>query len=189
MKKEFRRQFLHFVFGNITIILVIFFGIILFALLNLGILLIGLSLSLMVKNKRKTFIVKEIVSIVGRDYETKIPGQGALTFFLGTLLTSIIFWNHLIIVIGAITVLVYGDSFSTIIGKKLGKHFLQKNKTLEGSLGGIAAAFFTLTLLFPSDIAFFTALIGLSTEYFKVDDNVLMPLTSAIILWLLTVWI
>jgi len=188
MKKELRRQFFHYFFGCIIILLIGFLGTMQYIILNMVILLTGYFLSVQIKQKKKIPLIdkqiNKILDYAGRPTEKESPGKGALTFFTGTLLATILFHNNLILVIGAIIPLVFGDSFSTVLGKLIGKIKIQ-DKTLEGSIAGILVSFLYLSILFPLSVAFTAAAIGMSMEYLPIEDNYTIPIATGFALMLL----
>ncbi|MFH1663614.1 MAG: hypothetical protein ABH986_02265 [archaeon] len=184
MKKELRRQFMHYFFGCITIIILGLIGTANFFLLNILILLAGCILSLQIKKGFNPPIIKNFLGYAGRNREKELPGKGAITFFIGTLAATILFYNNLLFVIGAIIPLVFGDSFSTITGKLVGKIKIM-DKTLEGSLAGILASFIYLSILFPFSTAFIAATAGMAMEYLPIEDNYTIPIATGITLMLL----
>jgi len=184
MKKELRRQFLHYFFGCIIIILLGLIGTKNFLILNIIILAAGYFLSLKIKQGFNSKIIKKFLDYAGRNKEKELPGKGAITFFMGTLIATILFYNNLFIAIGAIIPLVFGDSFSTVFGKLIGKIRIQ-DKTLEGTIAGILVSFIYLSFLFPVSTALIAATTGLLMEYLPVEDNYTIPIATGIALMLL----
>ena len=98
----------------------------------------------------------------------------------------------------AVLVLAFGDPIASIVGKRFGKVKLWRQKTLEGSLGFVAAAFF-VTFLFlilrePSlsfwsqlSLALVVSIVGALAELLGeyVDDNFLIPVACSLVacLW------
>jgi len=187
MKLEARRQFLHFFFGCIVILTVALIGAKYWILLNAGILALGLAVSLLIKKKKITPFpfIGDLLSLAGRHSEKQMPGKGAIMFFAGTLLVSIIFYPYLNILLGSMIVLVFGDSISTVIGKSMGKFKLVSKRTLEGTASGIFFSFLFLSLLFAPGIAIITAIIGMFAEYLPINDNISIPLISGFVLLIL----
>jgi dolichol kinase len=137
-------------------------------------------------------ILSKVIKESEREKDKEFPGRGALRFFLGAFFTILIFRNHPEIVAGSIIVLALGDSLSTLVGVGYGRHklFYNKEKSVEGSIGGILAAFLGLILLttFPPTIAAISSLVGLITESLPldVDDNLTVPVLTGFSLWFLT---
>jgi len=184
MKSEIRRQFIHFLFGSFFIALVAVRG----TLESLFVLCIafltGLVFSYAIKKGAKIPIITHIVQRVERDYEKHLPGKGALLFFLAAIITILLFQRQEI-VLGALGVVVYGDSASTIAGLRFGKHRIAGKKTLEGTLGGMAAAFFFLLFIFQWPIALAAAVIGMLAELLPFDDNFTIPIAVGLTLSIL----
>jgi len=181
MKLELRRQFMHFLFGSAIIALVTFLEVqkSLFVLITLFI--TGLVFSFAIKKGAKIPVISAIVKKVERNYEKHLPGKGALLFFLGAIITIILFQEKTI-VLGALCTVVYGDSASTVFGKKFGKHIIAGKRTWEGTIAGFLAALFFLSFLFPLQIAIITALIGMLAELLPFDDNFTIPIAAGIAL-------
>ncbi len=186
MKSEYKRQFIHFFFGSIVIILIGLIGATNFLVLNTAILAGGYLISLEIKKGNTNLpIINYFLDYAGRKEEKKIPGKGALTFFSGTLIASALFYNNPVLLIGSIIPLVFGDSISTVIGKLFGKIEIIKNKTLEGSSAGFLISFFYLSILFSYQTALIAAFVGMAMEYLPIDDNYTIPAATGFALMLL----
>ena len=124
-------------------------------------------------------------STILRVAKRKEDERGFIYFFIGIIITLYIFQFNMAIANAAILILLFGDSASTLIGKRFGKIKLpfHSHKTLEGSLAFLAVGFiFSLTQL-PILPAFVGALAGTLTEaYSPIDDNVPIPLVSALVM-------
>jgi dolichol kinase len=98
---------------------------------------------------------------------------------VGLSLTLILFGQNLAVANAAILSLALGDSLSTIVGTRWGKHPLIFNprKTWEGSLTFVVAAFIGALTQVPLIAALAGAIVGAITEaYSPVDDNLTIPL-------------
>jgi len=82
-------------------------------------------------------------------------------------------------------VAVFGDAASTVFGLKFGKHKIAGKKTLEGTLGGIAASAFFLLFIFQWPVALAAATIGMIAELLPFDDNFTIPIAVGIMLAIL----
>ena len=183
MPNEIRRQFIHLFFGSIIILLIALLGRFNALLLcSIGF-LFGFFLSYLIKKWQKMPLI-HFISHVERPNEVKIPGYGALLFVLGLILTLFFFPNEKII-LGALIVAVYGDAFSTIVGVTIGRIKTISPYTLEGTVGGIIASFVLLVPFFHPQIAFITACVGMLAELLPINDNLSIPIVSAIVLTLL----
>lgn len=185
MKAENRRQFFHFLFGSGIIALVATKGIEASLLVISLAFLAGLAISYAIKKGVKIPLLLGFVKKVERDYEKKLPGKGALLFFLGAIATMLLFRQQPLVILGALVVAVYGDAASTVFGLRFGKHRIAGKKTLEGSLGGIAASLFFLLFLFQWPIALAAATIGMLAELLPFDDNFTIPIAAGVILSIL----
>ena len=175
--KEFFRQIVHIVFGTIFVALTVFFGIGFTLQMLILFFIFGAIISFLIMKKKKIPFFSEIVGIAGRGNEKELPGQGALLFFLGAIITMALF-SRTEIVIGALIVLVYGDGFATVVGKSFGKTKLLNSKTLEGTLAGIISSAILLSLFFPLNVSIITAVIGMLAEFLPIDDNLTIPIIS-----------
>ena len=184
MRAEVRRQFIHFLFGSLIISLVAVGGTRESLLLISIAFLAGLVLSYSIRRGVKVPLVCNVVDCVQRHYEKEIPGKGALFFFLGAIITMVLFWQQRI-VLGALCVAVYGDAASTVFGVRFGKHKLVGKKSFEGTLAGILIAGFFLSFLFQFHIAFLAALIGMLAELLPFDDNFTIPIAVGLVLSIL----
>ena len=177
MKKETYRQAIHFFAGNAILCLAIIFGTQFALAITVIAMILGFAFSQQLLKKAK-HPVKEIVELVERDNESHLPGKAAFMLLFGIALTLFLFPDKTIAA-AAIIALTYGDSASTIIGKKFGKTKTDANRTVEGSIAGIAATFFFLMLFLKPNIAMTTAIIAMLAEYLPVDDNLSIPLVTA----------
>ena len=100
------------------------------------ILLFGVFLSILSKNYNIPILDWLLLKFERKD--EKIPGKGAICFFLGIFFLLIIFGNS-DITLASIMVLTFGDSFSSLVGKSLQrakhikktKHLLSNEKLIE----------------------------------------------------------
>lgn len=176
-------------------------------------LLAGLVLASLVYFDILNWISLSIITIIGAviaiiDQKKRIPhldyfrknferptdylGKGALTYFLGVLIVVAFFPKN--IAVASTLILAVGDSFSHLIGKYYGKikTRFSEHKNLEGFfagwlLGGLSAWYF---VGFPQAIT--AAGVAMLLEYADVtnilDDNILVPLVSALVLTLITLF-
>lgn len=109
--------------------------------------------------------------------------RGFIYFFIGIILTLIIFKFNMSIANAAILILLFGDSASTIIGRKFGRRRMpfKKDKTVEGSLAFVAVGLIFAITQVPLATAFIGAIAGAIAEaYSPIDDNIPIPLVSAV---------
>lgn len=118
--------------------------------------------------------------------------RGFVYFFIGIILTLIIFQFNIAIANAAILILLFGDSASTIVGRRWGKIKLpfQNKKTLEGSLAFILVGLTVSLTQVPLLPAFLGVIFGaLAEAYSPVDDNIPIPLVSAFVMSLIIYFI
>jgi len=185
MKTELRRQFIHFLFGSFFIALIAVQGFE-YSLIVLSLAFaLGLLFSYAIKKGLRVPLLIQVVEKVERGYEKHLPGKGALLFFLGAIITMVLFWQSRAIVLGALCVAVFGDAASTVFGLRFGRHALVGKKTLEGTVGGIAVSLFFLSFLFQWQIALIAAVIGMLAELLPFDDNFTIPVAVGLTLSIL----
>jgi dolichol kinase len=126
-----------------------------------------------------------------RDRE-KTGVSGATFFMLGTFITILLFPKNIAIL--SLFILIICDSFASIVGIKFGKIKIINTKTLEGSasflLSAVIISYFgsiffniSLTALLIASLA--ASLLEVFDKSLKCDDNVLIPIGYAIIVFLL----
>ena len=172
MKKELIRQLIH-ASGVFIVILSYFLRPDTLILITIMILLFVVVLFQL----DKKFYVP-LFSYIFRRCKRQEDERGFIYFFVGIILTLIIFQFNMPVANAAILILLFGDSASTLIGRRWGKNKLPYNpkKTLEGSM-----AFFVVGLVVAlSQLPLIPALIGvffatLTEAYSPVDDNIPIP--------------
>ncbi len=146
-------------------------------------LLIGNIFALTYKKGIKIPIVSYIIETTERaEVIAEAPGKGALSFFLGALLTLIIFRFNMNVVSAGIAILALGDSASTLAGRNFGRHKIQYNnhKSWEGTLGGIIFAAVGASMIIKPEIAIIGAVFGMLIETLPLnfDDNISVPISA-----------
>jgi dolichol kinase len=195
MELEIKRQVVH-AMGILNILLIHLLDKTYAALAMLSIAIAFLFMGEYRKNKNKYKILKskqldEFEDIVEDEFETyerskELPFHGAITFYFGSFLATILFNSY--IAIASIAVLALADSLSTLVGYYLGKHKLpiNKKKSWEGSITFFAAAF-TVLYFFANPVkALLIAVIVTFVEMLpKIDDNLTVPLSTGLLMFLL----
>ncbi|MEA1925463.1 MAG: hypothetical protein U9M95_06300 [Candidatus Altiarchaeota archaeon] len=111
-----------------------------------------------------------------------LPYRGAIFYCLG--ITPAILLLDVNTACAVIAILSIGDSTSTMVGKKYGRHRIG-HKSLEGSVAFIFFSFFGALVFLPDDpvkAAVFALLGGLTElsniqhDHLLLDDNLLVPL-------------
>lgn len=172
-------------------------------------LFLGISIALLynfhILSARRMFIILTIgilLSIASSKYKipgiawflerferkhAKFPGQGAIFFILGCFTVIGLFPPD--IASAAILVLAVGDSFSTLVGKHFGKHKMG-SKSIEGTVAGIVLGFLGAFIFVPFLTAFLGAFVAMLAEALDiklfnrvVDDNLLVPIVSAFVMY------
>ncbi len=180
---EFKRQGFHVVLGVILVYLLYIGALNLWLMFFL--LLIGFVLSLASKRYELAF-----VNWFLRNFDRKeesLPGYGALTYFLGCIIVLGLFSKE--IALASILVLAFGDSFSHLGRFGNIKNPFSNAKFLEGTILGIIAGTFAARVFVSWEAAFFGSLIAMSVEGLelailkkKIDDNLLIPIVSGLIM-------
>jgi|GEM_PF-968045 len=193
MKKEILRKILHLLFGIFILTTIIAFGAeksfrILWMLIVAGI-MVGLA----IKRGAKLPIIQKILCTVEREHEQYFPGHALILLFLSAHILLYFFKNSPEIILASISVQVFADTASALVGKKFGKHYLIKNmksldspqikqKTLEGSIAFFIIATICLSFFFPLEKILLPALIATLIELLPLNDNLTVPLSTAIAL-------
>ncbi|MEM4260189.1 MAG: phosphatidate cytidylyltransferase [Candidatus Woesearchaeota archaeon] len=188
---ELNRQLFHLFFGIFIIILLYFSIINLWMILILFI--VSIFISIISKYKRIP-IIDFMLRNFDREGQT-YPGNGAVSYLLGIILTLLIFdtiLNFKNIALASIAIMVVGDSVATMVGIFFGRtrNPLNALKTLEGSIAGIIFAFLAGIIFVHPVNALFASIISMifeavDKEYFKIDDNIIVPLTAGVVLILM----
>lgn len=184
MKAEIRRQLIHFLFGSLFIAMIALVGTALTLEILIACLLIGIIVSLILVKGHNIPIISPVVKEVEREHEKEWPGKGAILFFLAAIIVILLFQNQ-IVVLGALSALIYGDSASTIFGIKFGKHKIVGKRTLEGTIAGMLAMLPFLFAIVSIPVAIATAIVSMLAELLPINDNFSIPIAAAIVLTIL----
>jgi dolichol kinase len=149
-------------------------------------------------------VLSEIVFILDKYYHIPIfssilssckrrdDERGFLYLFIGIIVTLYIFSFNTAIADAGILMLLLGDSASTIIGTRFGRHKLpfKTLKSFEGSLAFFVVSFLSAITLLPLLPALIGALVGAITEaYSPIDDNIPVPIISALAIAVVIYWL
>lgn len=114
---------------------------------------------------------------------------GAFYIILGGLATIIFFPRY--IAFTAITFEILGDVASAMIGRRYGKHFIRRPKTIEGALGFLVVALLIILLVpkVPYTVGIIGAIVATIVEAVSIhrDDNLTVPLISGLVMHLLMI--
>lgn len=186
LNKEVFRQSFHLLGGLIFIAVLQFFSVFETLLFAVAFFLAILVVSLLLSLEFHVPVLKEIVKAVGRLDESSLPAKGALVFVAGIIFVLLFYsLQSKEIALGAILLLSFGDFASTLFGIKFGKTFLAKNRSIEGSIAGIAIGFAVLLFLFNPLKAFLVAFFGMLAEYLPLNDNFGIPIVAGLAIMLL----
>lgn len=186
MANEFSRQLIHLLTALLFALLAWFAGLKFALALAVLALMAGIIVSVFAWKFLEKHPLKDLVRKVERRHERHLPGKAALMLLLAIVIVLILFYRMpLEVSTGALLVLAFGDSFSTIIGKHFGKIKIAGKKTLEGTIAGIIASFIPLLFIVAPLQAFAAALAGMLAELLPIDDNFTVPVAAGIVLMLL----
>ena len=112
--------------------------------------------------------------------------SGASWVFMGAGFTTCIFNEEVAVI--ALLVMSLSDSVAAIIGIKYGSTKLF-NKSLEGSLAFFITTYLIICIFTPATIIMGIIVAGVTTiielfSYYKLNDNILIPIATALILTL-----
>jgi dolichol kinase len=204
MDKEILRQSVH-LSGLAFVFLALFIDRLFVSAYFLMMALSLLIYSIYVRNERRTiarFIsdiesrFRKAISKFERD-EVRIPYMGAFWFYLSC--GAVILFFPANIALASCAMLAFGDSLSTIIGTRLGKHRIFGRKSVEGSVTFFAASFFISLFFVGPVLSFLGAVVATfseilpDTEYFRkykerelINDNLTIPVITGIAMILFT---
>lgn len=126
--------------------------------------------------------------------DARIPGIEILSFFVGAWLVLVLFERE--IAFAAILILAFGDSIAHLVSRRFGstQTFITKTTYVEGTIAGTLAGALAAWLyvpIIPALIASACAMIIEAGELrigdHHIDDNLLIPLISGTVLWLISV--
>jgi dolichol kinase len=183
---ELRRQAFHLMVGILVVVLLHFR--LIRPVMLVWLLVIGLILSLVSMRWRIPLISWFLDSF---DRKPMIPGQGALTFILGCILSLWFFPMH--VALASILILAIGDSVSVIIGQGMGRLKSPWNaRYLEGTaaaiiLSALAAWIFVpfWTALTASAVSLILEALELSVMGKRLDDNIWLPVVAGAVMILI----
>jgi dolichol kinase len=138
----------------------------------------------------------------GRPSKRNIPLKGTILLLCGVILSFILFPED--IIYASITIVAFGDSVATAVGVLIGNHKLpySEQKTVEGTISGIVAAFLASSLFVTPVQALVGSLGGMLLESvvdsqtirehdfqpknkFLLNDYFLIPLFSGLLMFII----
>jgi len=183
MRKETERQVVHLVLGTLLASVILLLGKF-YSLVLLGTLIVaGIFLSELL---HKGIRVQPFHWLIRRlERENVRPGQGTLTFVLGSFIALVFFEPSVVFL--SVLILAFADSFSTIVGRGMGVIRIYNGKTLEGFFGGFLASLFIVLPYLNVYAAVVACLVASLTELLSpVDDNIVIPPLSSLIIYIMT---
>ncbi|MBW2992464.1 hypothetical protein KY345_04570 [Candidatus Woesearchaeota archaeon] len=196
-KLEARRQVFHIFFG-VILALLIYFEIVDFAIL-LAVALVGFITSL-ISRRYDIPVISWFLHQFDREKDRKVmPGKGALYYVIGALIIYGLFITQpdgKSIIAASIMILALGDAVPHFVAHMAKiKHPFSDVKYVEASLFGVMFAFLgavwfvePLEALLASFVAMFAEGIDLKMNW-ELDDNIIVPLVAATVIWVLRLWI
>jgi dolichol kinase len=183
---ELRRKVFHIFFGTVFIFLALFIPSYILSVLSLVLLVLGVYLS--EKGIGKFPILELFLGKMERTNEKETPGKAMLLYVLSIFILFLIdsFLGQKRMLVASLCMLTYADGFATIIGRKLGRYKLGKNKTYEGTMFFFLIAFIFLGTLYPQNIgmAFFITFLCTIVELLPIEDNLSVPISCYLFLYL-----
>lgn len=187
---ELKRKLAHILFGILGLFLLIYqliTPIHIFLLLVFGVLISFLSL------KIKIPLISYFLDAFERDQDKKqLPGRGVIFAVAGSLLALQLFERQ--IALASITILVFADPISHIVGSNFGKikSILNSKKNIEGTIAGTIISTILALFFVPFYLAFSAALIAMIFELLTIriqdiqlDDNLIIPLIAGTVIFLM----
>jgi dolichol kinase len=176
---EFARKGVHILFGIGIAATIQLLGKDLALPVLLASLLGGLVLSDAIARGHRIPLISRLVLDLERP--GVLPGKGAILFVFSS--TFCLFFFPVQVVIPAVLTLAVLDGASALVGQYAGKHRIWNGKSLEGTIGGIAAAAVTLFVLIAPLPALTAAVVaGIIELASPVDDNLVLPLAVCLVL-------
>ena len=184
---EMQRQFIHVILGLFLINIILFLPY--YEIILLATFLIIGSASFLESRRVKIPLFHRFLALFERKEESEgIRARGLLFFIVGSFLVSVLFSKT--VALASIAILTFADSTSHLFwpfGRI--KNPLNNKKVLEGAIGGgiiggIAASVFVPIIIgcSVSLVVMILEAVELKYKYVIIDDNLLIPLVSAILI-------
>ncbi|MDQ1276582.1 MAG: hypothetical protein QG610_2160 [Euryarchaeota archaeon] len=200
LKGELERQLIHLFTGIFFIIFIYLTGDNALWLL-LFLLALYLATSFLILKDKLPSSLSTFLCRWGRPGKQNIPLKGTILLVCGIVISLALFPKE--IVYASIAVVGFGDSVATIVGVTLGRHKLpySQQKTIEGTLAGIIAAFIASMVFVTPVQAFVGSAGGMLLESvvdlqtikelnsqaafrFFLNDNFLIPVFSGLLMFI-----
>jgi dolichol kinase len=188
LKREILRKALHNT--GITIpIAYFFFGrdvVLLYASMAL---LVFLGLEFIRIRANKLFPLERTAEYIQRKGEKN--ALAATVYFCVAAIAAIFFFGERAVIIG-LSVAMISDTAAALVGVGVGKHHIKKDKTLEGTIAGVAVAV-AVSLLLNAGAEVILALgivfLALDLVDLGIDDNFTIPLVMVAVVQILGVFV
>jgi len=185
LQKEIPRKAIHVMFGIFFLLIISLLGPGLSLIIMGACMILGILVSFAITRGAKFKRLKKIVEKVERENEKKFPGKAAIYFFASAIILLFIFGTSKTIVITALSVQIFADAAGAIVGMSIGRHKLIGKKTIEGSTAFFLVAVGCISLFYPIQFALLPAIVATIIEALPLDDNLWVPLFTAITLILI----
>ncbi len=181
-KFEIRRKTLHILVGLFFIFVI---GLDLINAMQIFLILVfGVFLSLMSRHYDIPFIKEMLLMFDRKEDLEKLPGQGAIFFVFGVLLTYKLFDKDL--ALASIWVLTFSDSIASILRTYYNERKDLYKKRLFGNVIGAIISWLGASIFIGPVYGLFAAIGGSVAEYLEweinknsVNDNFIIPLAAA----------
>ncbi len=182
---EFIRKTVHILVG---VIIVLGFNARILDLQIFGITILLLAAAILYNLKAERELLTNILSINRAD--AKIPGLEIFFYFIGCFIVLLLFPIN--IASASIMILAFGDAIAHLVSKNFNGSLVSKKTYTEGTIFGAIAGTLAAWVYVPLIAAIIAATCAMIIEAgdlriadHRVDDNLLIPLVSGTILWLL----
>jgi dolichol kinase len=187
-RREISRKALHLT--GITILVVYYYLGKEFALLyTSAALLVFLGLEFIRIRANKLFPLERATEYIQRKGEGN--ALAATVYFCVAAIATIFFFDERSVIVG-LSVALLSDMAAALVGIGVGKHRIMEEKTLEGSIAGIAMAMgvaFLLNAGIITILALGAVFLVLDLVDLGIDDNFTIPLAMVAVVYLIEVFI
>ncbi len=184
LMKEYRRKIFHIVLGTIMGLLILYVRKRFITAVLTGIISAGVLMRLFLL---KGYRFKPIEFFIERYGRPKEIGSGAMNFLIGILISLIFPFPRLFSAAGAF-ILGISDGLATIAGIN-SKHKIYNKKSFEGTSAFFVSSFVIIYLITKSmfQTTLSSILLTLLELISPIDDNLMIPIATTLILSLLNV--
>ncbi len=186
---DLKRKLLHMFLGTIGLLILIYNLATSFMIFM--VLIVGILISL-ISTKYRIPGIAWCLDNFERKQENKLPGRAVIFAFAGTLLVLQLFPRN--IALASVSILIFADPISHLVGKVLGKtnHFFDKTKNIEGHIAGILFSSIIAMFFVSPGLAISGAIMAMLFESIVIeiqkiplDDNLIIPLVAGTTMFLI----